>query len=87
MRASDFMRGRSDTGAGQPVALIMAAASAGYILFFFSLCPCALCVHPKTLLRERGFSLGVLIASCTANSNLEYKTPTRCVRHCPSPSL
>ena len=35
--------------------------------------------HPKTLLRERGFSLGVLIASCTANSNLGYKTPKRCV--------
>ena len=35
--------------------------------------------HPKTLLRERGFSLGVLIASCTENSNLEYKTPKRCV--------
>ena len=35
--------------------------------------------HPKTLLRERCFSLGVLIASCTANSNLEYKTPKRCV--------
>ena len=31
--------------------------------------------RPKTLLRERGFSLGVLITSCTANSNLEYKTP------------
>ena len=29
-------------------------------------------VHPKTLLRERGFSLGVLIATCTANSNLEW---------------
>ena len=43
-------------------------------------------VHPKTLLRERGFRLGVLIASCTANSNLEYKTPKRCVRHCPGPS-
>ena len=36
-------------------------------------------LHPKTLLRERGCSLGVLIASCTANSNLEYKTPKRCV--------
>ena len=23
--------------------------------------------------------MGVLIASCTANSNLEYKTPKRCV--------
>ena len=42
--------------------------------------------HPKTLLRERGFSLGVLIASCTANSNLEYKTPKRCERHSPGPS-
>ena len=43
-------------------------------------------VHPKTLLRERGFSLGVLIATCTANSNLEYKTPKRCERHSPGPS-
>ena len=29
--------------------------------------------------------MGVLIASCTANSNLEYKTPKRCVRHPPKP--
>ena len=29
--------------------------------------------------------MGVLIASCTANSNLEYKTPKRCVSPLPKP--
>ena len=45
--------------------------------------------HPKTLLRERGFSLGVLIASCTANLNVHQisywqtrtAAQTRCARN------
>ena len=41
--------------------------------------------HRESVSGWGGFSLGVLIASCTANSNLEYKTPKRCVRHPPKP--
>ena len=45
--------------------------------------------RPKTLLRERGFSLGVLIASCTANLNVHQisywqtrtAAQTRCARN------
>ena len=45
--------------------------------------------HPNTLLRERGFSLGVLIASCTANFNVHQisywqtrtAAQTRCARN------
>ena len=43
-------------------------------------------VHRESVSGLGGFSLGVLIASCTANSNLEYKTPKRCERHSPGPS-
>ena len=43
-------------------------------------------VHRESVSGWAGFRLGVLIVSCTANSNLEYKTPKRCVRHCPGPS-
>ena len=48
--------------------------------------PPILDVHRESVSGWGGFSLGVLIASCTANSNLEYKTPKRCVRHAPQAS-
>ena len=40
-------------------------------------------LHRESVSGRWGFSLRVLIASCTANSNLEYKTPKRCL--CPLP--
>ena len=40
---------------------------------------CVVRIHRESVSGWGGFSLGVLIASCTANSNLEYKTPKRCV--------
>ena len=42
--------------------------------------------HRESVSGWGGFSLGVLIASCTANPNLEYKTPKRCKRRSPGPS-
>ena len=47
---------------------------------------CKDCVHRESVSGWAGFRLGFLIVSCTANSNLEYKTGNAACRHCPGPS-